>query len=115
LKIIEHPKADELYALGDKAGIDEAQVNDLYQQCKSVYHEEWEPALREALANKAKDAQPEAQEALRKKRVVPTKVTHAANLLYKMSMEGRSFDEELLDVVIAAAETALGLKKPTKE
>lgn len=111
MKIIEHPKADELYALGDKANIDETQVNDLYQQCKAVYQDGWEPKLREALKNKINNASPVAQEAARKRRVIPSKVTHAANLMYRLSLDGQELDEELLDVVIEALEKKLNLKK----
>lgn len=111
MKIIEHPKAEEFYALGDKANIDEVQVNQLYRDCLSVYREDWEPALRQALQNRVKDASPETQEQVRKQRVIPSKVTHAANLMYRLSLEGKGFDEELLDVVISAAEVALNLKK----
>lgn len=114
MKIIEHEKKEEFYALGDKAGIDENQVNDLYLQCKAVYHEEWEPALRQALANKIKDSDPKVQEAARKRRVVPSKILEAGNLLYRLSLGGQSIDEALLDVVIDAAKKELGIYKETK-
>jgi hypothetical protein len=111
LRIIEHPKANELYELGYRANKDDRFINELYRDCQNVYHEEWEPAFRTALANAIKDNTPEEQEKARVKRVIPSKMTHAANLMYRLSLEGKALDLELLDVVIDAAEKILNPKR----
>jgi hypothetical protein len=111
MHIIEHPKAKELYELGYKANLDDRQINEFYRDCKSVHQEDWEQALRQVFAQKTKDRSPEEQEKIKAKRVIPAKQTHASNLMYRLSIEGKALDAELLDVVIASAENILNSKR----